>query len=76
LSQLGASLERQRDEFVAALEQRQSAAEAELRRRVDTLAADAEAQRAVLEARLHELGRRIDDATARAREQLESLRTS
>jgi hypothetical protein len=40
-------------------------AEQDLRRRLDTLAADAEAERAVLDARLQELARRIDEALTR-----------
>ena len=39
--------------------------EQELRRRLDTLAADAEAERAVLDARLRELAKRIDETLAR-----------
>ena len=53
--------ERQRDEFVATFESRLREAENELRRRLGELAADAEAERAVLEARLQELIRRLDD---------------
>ena len=41
-------------------------AEQELLRRIEGLAADAEAERAVLEARLHDLARRIDETIARA----------
>ena len=40
-------------------------AEHELRRRLDGLAADTETERAVLEARLHELARKIDEMLAR-----------
>jgi hypothetical protein len=39
--------------------------EATLRERLAEIASDAEAERAVLDARLHELGRRLDDLTAR-----------
>ena len=49
-----------RDEVVAAVEQRLAAAERELRQRLDELSADADAQRAILDARLFELQRRID----------------
>ena len=66
LNQVAAGLERQRGEAIARFEERLAAAEQELRRRLDLLAADAEAERAVLEARLHELARRIDEAHARA----------
>jgi hypothetical protein len=65
LTQVAAGLERQRAEAIAAFESRLVAAEHELRRRLDGLAADAEAERAILEARLHELSRRIDEAIAR-----------
>ena len=66
LNQVAAGLERQRGEAIASFEQRLTSAEQELRRRLDLLAADAEAERAVLEARLHELARRIDETIARA----------
>jgi len=56
-------LEQQRDEWLTALDARIGEVEADVRRRLDELAADAEAERAVLEARLQELLRRLD-ATA------------
>jgi hypothetical protein len=40
-------------------------AEQDLRRRLDVLAADTETERAVLEARLRELARKIDETLAR-----------
>ena len=60
LSDAGAAIDRQRDEIVAALEVRFAAAEEELRQRLAGVAADGEAERGILEARLHELARRID----------------
>ena len=51
---------------------------ADLRRRLDGLSADAEAERAVIEARLHELARRIEETVGHAQTRLaaiESLRT-
>jgi paraquat-inducible protein B len=60
LAEAGASIDRQRDDIVAALEVRFSAAEDELRQRLEALAADGEAERGILEARLHELSRRIE----------------
>lgn len=60
--QMAAGLERQREEAVAALERRLAEAEDELRRHIRELAADGEAERNVLEARLHELQRRVDQA--------------
>jgi hypothetical protein len=62
LSQITSTLEHQRDEFVATFESRLGDAEDDLRRRLAELAADAEAERAVLEARLQELSRKLDDA--------------
>jgi hypothetical protein len=66
LNAVAESLERQRAEAIGGFEERLIAAEQELRRRLQGLAADAEAERAVLEARLHELARRIEETTARA----------
>ena len=65
LLQVTAGLERQRDEFVAALQQRLSQLELEVRDRLRTLAADAEAERAVLDRRLQELSRRAESEPAR-----------
>jgi hypothetical protein len=55
-------LERQRDEWLAALDVRIVEVESDVRRRLEELSADAEADRAVLEARLQELLRRVDTA--------------
>jgi hypothetical protein len=65
MAQAGEGLERQRAEAVAEFEARLTTAEQELRRRLDGLAADTEAERAILEARLRELARRIDETLAR-----------
>ena len=65
LIQVTEGLERQRTEAITEFETRLTQAEQELRRRLDGLAADAEAERAVLEARLRELARRIDETLAR-----------
>jgi gas vesicle protein len=67
LGQIAAGLERQRDDAVAALERRLAEAEEELMRRVQALMADVDADRTVVQARLAELGRRIDETYARAR---------
>ena len=64
-AQVAGGLDRQRAEAIEAFESRLLQAEQELRRRLDTLAADAEAERAVLDARLRELAKRIDEALAR-----------
>jgi hypothetical protein len=58
---------------------RVSEAEADLRRRLDGLSSDAEAEREVIEARLHELARRIEETVGHAQTRLaaiESLRSS
>ena len=66
LTEVTERLERQRDEAIGNFEGRLTQAEQDLRRRLDTLAADAEAERAVLEARLQELARRIDETLTRS----------
>jgi len=55
-------LERQRDEWLTALDSRIGEVESDVRRRLEELAADTEAERAVLEARVQELLRRVDAA--------------
>ncbi len=62
LSQIGTSLEHERDELIAELQRRIGDAEVGLRSQVQALAADAEAERTVLNARLQDLQRRIDEA--------------
>src|SRR2546430_356428 len=64
-AQVAAGLDRQRTEAIEAFEARLLQAEQELRRRLDTLAADTEAERAVLDARLRELAKRLDETLAR-----------
>jgi hypothetical protein len=65
LSGIAAGLERHRDEAVASIERGLADFEADIRRRVELLVADVDAERAVVEARLHELSRRIDETFAR-----------
>ena len=65
LGQIAAGLERQQIGAMERFDERIAGAEQELRRRLDLLASDAESDRAVLEARLQELARRIEDAIAR-----------
>jgi hypothetical protein len=65
LTQVTEGLERQRAEAVSNFEARLTQAEHDLRRRLDVLAADTETERAVLEARLRELARKIDETLAR-----------
>jgi hypothetical protein len=64
LAEATKALERQRDERLASLDGRMVELEAEIRRRIEELGADAEAERAVIEARLQELLRRLDSAGA------------
>jgi len=66
LSQIGTTLEHERDELMAELQRRIGDAEVELRSQVQSLAADAEAERTVLNARLQDLQRRIDEAVTEA----------
>lgn len=65
LSRLRSALERQRDEALVSLEDRAHQVESSLRERLREIAADAESERAVLDGRLHELGRRLDELAAR-----------
>jgi hypothetical protein len=67
LSQVTAGLERQRDEFIGALQQRFSQLELELRERIRSIADDAESERAVLDRRLQELSRRADETLSARR---------
>jgi hypothetical protein len=64
LLQVTAGLERQRDEFIGQLQQRLNQFEQEVRDRLRTLAAEAEAERSVLDRRLQELGRRAEQSEA------------
>ena len=66
LTQVTEGLERQRAEAIAKFEAGLTQAEHDLRRRLDVLAADTETERAVLEARLRELARKIDETLARS----------
>jgi uncharacterized phage infection (PIP) family protein YhgE len=65
LGRLRAALERQRDDALKSLEERAHQVESGLRERLHEIAADAESERAVLEARLHELARRVEEITAK-----------
>jgi hypothetical protein len=64
LTEAAHALERQRDEWMAALDGRIADLETDVRRRLEELGADADAERAVLEARLQELVRRFEAAGA------------
>jgi hypothetical protein len=67
LSQIGSSLEHEQHALVAELQRRIGEAEVELRAHVQALASDAEAERTVMNARLDELRRRIDDLIGEGR---------
>ncbi|MGH2971781.1 MAG: hypothetical protein ACRDNM_08750 [Gaiellaceae bacterium] len=63
LADAAKSLERQRDEWMSALDGRIAELEQDVRRRLEELTADADADRAVLEARFQELLRRAAATT-------------
>lgn len=73
LAQVAEALERQRDEFISVTERRLAELDADFRGRLGALAADENAERAALEARLQELARKVDATLARAEERLTSL---
>jgi hypothetical protein len=62
LAEATAALEASRDERLGGLDGRMAELEADIRRRIEELGADAEAQRAVIEARLQDLLRRAGTA--------------
>ena len=64
-ARLRANLERQREDALRSLEERAHAVETSLRDRLREIASDAEAERAVIETRLLELTRRIEEQAAR-----------
>jgi hypothetical protein len=66
LQRMGGGLDRQRDEAMRTLEVSAHEVVSDLRRRLEGIAAEAEAERIALEARLHELQRRLDELAARA----------
>ncbi len=66
LARLRSGLERQREEALGSLGDRAHQVEAGLRERLKEIAAEAESERAMLESRLHEIARRIDELAARS----------
>jgi hypothetical protein len=77
LGESEAALGRRRDEILAGLEQRLTDAEAEVRRRLQSLEAETEAERGILESRLQDLARRVDEVVSEAEHRLGStIRTS
>jgi hypothetical protein len=71
LNEIVRRIEARRDEFLGDFQKRFSDVEAELRSQIRALAADAEAERAVLEARVLELTRRLETAVSTAESSLE-----
>jgi hypothetical protein len=65
LARLRAGLERQRDDALHSLEERAHQVESGLRERLHEIAADAESERGIIDARLHELARRLDELAAK-----------
>ena len=65
LSRLRGGLERQRDEALRSLEDRAHQVESALRERLNEIASDAESERTILDARLQDLGRKLEEMTAR-----------
>jgi hypothetical protein len=76
LGQVAEGLERQREEFVASVTSRLNDVEADFRGRLAALAAEEEAERAALEARLGEIARKIEQMLSRAEERLGALHSS
>ena len=66
LARLQATLERERTNAIESLDERARDVEAKLRVRLDEIASDAEATRSVIETRLHDLTRRVEELAARA----------
>ncbi len=65
LGRLRSALEHQRDDALVSLEDRAHQVEAGLRERLREIASDAETERTVLDGRLHELARRLEELTSR-----------
>jgi hypothetical protein len=71
LSEIVRKIEQRRDEFLGDFQRRFADVEAELRSQIRALGADAEAERAVLEARVLDLTRRLETAVTAAESNLE-----
>jgi hypothetical protein len=76
LGQVAEALERQREEFVASVTSRLNDVESDFRERLSSLAAEEEAERAALEARLGEIARKIEQTVSRAEERLGAVHGS
>ena len=66
LARLQSGIERTNEDAVRLLEERAHQVESSLRDRLQEIASDAESERGVLDSRLQELARRIEELTARA----------
>ena len=66
LARLQSTLERERTNAIESLDERAREVEAKLRVRLEEIASDAEASRSVIETRLYELMRRVEELAARA----------
>lgn len=66
LARLRSGVERQRDDALRSLEERAHQVESGLRERLHEIATDAESERAVLESRLQDLARKLDELSARS----------
>jgi hypothetical protein len=64
LARVTASMERQRDEFLGALERRLIDVEQDIKQRLEALSSEGEAEREVLEGRLAELSRRVEETAS------------
>jgi hypothetical protein len=71
LSEILSRIEQRRDEFLGEFQRRISDTENELRAQIRSIGADAEAERAVLEARVLDLTRRLEAALSDAETSLE-----
>jgi gas vesicle protein len=71
LAEIVGHIEQRRDEFLVEFQRRFSDVEAELRSQIRAVGADAEAEREVLEARVHDLTRRLETAVNAAESSLE-----
>ena len=70
LARITAALERQRDEFLGALERRLLDVEQDVKQRLEGLSSEGEAEREVLEGRLSELSRRVEETAAALEDRL------
>jgi uncharacterized protein YukE len=66
LTRLRSGLDRQRDDALRALEDRAHQVESALRERLNEIASEAESERAVLDSRLQDLARKLEELTTRS----------